>query len=87
MTRLFLQVVCLIAFWLGRRTFASTSARGADITLTVDGKEVTVPQGLGFYRVPGWIYELFDRFCLNSGLRGGGSKYTQVWSSVKIRYL
>lgn len=29
----------------GRRTFASTSARGADITLTVDGKEVTVPQG------------------------------------------
>ena len=31
----------------GRRTFASTSARGADITLTVDGKEVTVPQGFG----------------------------------------
>ena len=29
----------------GRRSFASTSARGADITLTVDGKEVTVPQG------------------------------------------
>ena len=34
---------------LGRRTFASTSARGADITLTVDGKEVTVPQGFYFY--------------------------------------
>ena len=34
-------------FWVvsDRRTFASTSARGADITLTVDGKEVTVPQG------------------------------------------
>lgn len=30
---------------VGRRSFASTSARGADITLTVDGKEVTVPQG------------------------------------------
>ena len=29
----------------GRRTFASSSARQADITLTVDGKEVTVPQG------------------------------------------
>ena len=33
----------------GRRTFASTSARGADITLTVDGKEVTVPQGFFFW--------------------------------------
>ena len=33
----------------GRRTSASASARGADITLTVDGKEVTVPQGfLGY---------------------------------------
>ena len=31
--------------WLGRRTFASSSSRQADITLTVDGKEVTVPQG------------------------------------------
>lgn len=28
-----------------RRAMASTSARHADITLTVDGKEVTVPQG------------------------------------------
>lgn len=28
-----------------RRSFASTSSRPADITLTVDGKEVTVPQG------------------------------------------
>jgi hypothetical protein len=30
----------------GRQSFASTSARKADITLTVDGKEVTVPQGV-----------------------------------------
>ena len=30
---------------LGSRTFASTSSRQADITLTIDGKEVTVPQG------------------------------------------
>lgn len=29
------------------RTFSSTSSRKADITLTVDGKEVTVPQGTG----------------------------------------
>ena len=38
--------MCLF-YCAGHRTFASTSARGADITLTVDGKEVTVPQGLG----------------------------------------
>lgn len=31
----------------GRKSFSSTSSRGADITLTVDGKEVTVPQGTG----------------------------------------
>jgi hypothetical protein len=30
----------------GRRSFASTSTHKADITLTVDGKEVTVPQGV-----------------------------------------
>jgi NADH dehydrogenase (ubiquinone) Fe-S protein 1 len=29
----------------GRQSFSSTSARKADITLTVDGKEVSVPQG------------------------------------------
>jgi hypothetical protein len=29
----------------GRRSFSSTSTRKADITLTVDGKEVSVPQG------------------------------------------
>ncbi|KAG5643424.1 hypothetical protein DXG03_000968 [Asterophora parasitica] len=28
-----------------RRTIASTSAKQAEITLTVNGKEVTVPQG------------------------------------------
>ena len=45
------HLVCCVLNMLvsGRRTFASTSARGADITLTVDGKEVTVPQGfLGY---------------------------------------
>jgi len=31
---------------LARRTFTSTSSLLADITLTVDGKEVTVPQGI-----------------------------------------
>ena len=29
----------------GRRSFSSTSTRKADITLTVDGKKVSVPQG------------------------------------------
>jgi NADH dehydrogenase (ubiquinone) Fe-S protein 1 len=29
----------------GRRSFSSTSTRKADITLSVDGKEVSVPQG------------------------------------------
>ena len=29
----------------GRRSFSLTSTRKADITLTVDGKEVSVPQG------------------------------------------
>lgn len=35
----------LLICYPGRRNIASTSARQADITLTVDGKEVTVPQG------------------------------------------
>ncbi|KAG1764559.1 hypothetical protein EDD22DRAFT_449718 [Suillus occidentalis] len=39
------KVVCSGASHGGRRSIASTSARQADITLTVDGKEVTVPQG------------------------------------------
>jgi hypothetical protein len=30
---------------IARRNFSTTNARQADITLTVDGKEVTVPQG------------------------------------------
>lgn len=33
---------------IGRRTISSTSPRHADITLTVDGTEVTVPQGMTF---------------------------------------
>ena len=46
----FFSVVC----FSGRRTFASTSARGADITLTVDGKEVTIPQG--FF----WVFDGYE---------------------------
>ncbi|KAG1809703.1 Ndufs1, NADH-ubiquinone oxidoreductase 75kD subunit (775) [Suillus subaureus] len=38
------KVVCSGAPHGGRRSIASTSARQADITLTVDGKEVTVPK-------------------------------------------
>jgi hypothetical protein len=39
----------LCAHFVDRRNIASTSARQADITLTVDGKEVTVPQGSYFF--------------------------------------
>jgi len=35
-----------IYLFTGRRTFSSSLARQGDITLTVDGKEVTVPQGV-----------------------------------------
>lgn len=38
------MIICALNL-KGRRSFTSTSARKADITLTVDGKEVTVPQG------------------------------------------
>ena len=76
----------------GRRTFASTSAsaRGADITLTVDGKEVTVPQGFGgLYTLHWmvikliWIFKKI-RFRVEPGLRGGrsDSEYTQVCLSL-----
>lgn len=41
---------CLVSIiyrvYAGDRLFSSSSSRQADITLTVDGKEVTVPQGL-----------------------------------------
>ena len=39
------QMYFIIHRFLDRRTIATSSARNAEITLTVDGKEVTVPQG------------------------------------------
>jgi NADH dehydrogenase (ubiquinone) Fe-S protein 1 len=38
-------IFCSVLISPDRRNIASTSARQAEITLTVDGKEVTVPQG------------------------------------------
>ena len=54
----------------GRRSFSSSSARKADITLTVDGKEVAVPQGATpvLQHVPTPIYGLPYRLCLDSSL-------------------
>ena len=82
------SVQCAVCWiWLfvvsGRRTFASTSARGADITLTVDGKEITVPQGFWVFRVylalGGYKTDLvFLRFCVDPGLWGSRSDHTQV---------
>lgn len=36
---------------IGQRLFSTTIPRQADITLTVDGKEVTVPQGMLIYGI------------------------------------
>jgi hypothetical protein len=49
-----------------RRLFSSTSTRRADITLTIDGKQVTVPQGgifaLNVFRL-GYNHVLLMVFC------------------------
>jgi hypothetical protein len=54
----------------GRQSFSSTSARKADITLTVDGKEVTVPQGATFVvrRVRTPIYGPLCRLRIDPGV-------------------
>jgi hypothetical protein len=75
--------VCLCAFRIsasglifclmllkGRQSFSSSSARKADITLTVDGKEVTVPQGATsvVQRVRNPIYGPLCRLCIDPGV-------------------
>ena len=54
----------------GRRSFSSTSTRKADITLTVDGKEVSVPQGATPVQlhVPTPIFGSLHRLCIDSGV-------------------
>ncbi|KAJ3501427.1 hypothetical protein NLJ89_g9343 [Agrocybe chaxingu] len=56
-----------------RRTFASTSSRGADITLTVDGKEVTVPQGSALIQACEAAGSTIPRFCYHDRLAIAGN--------------
>ncbi|EKM56635.1 uncharacterized protein PHACADRAFT_118474 [Phanerochaete carnosa HHB-10118-sp] len=57
----------------GRRTFASTSSRQADITLTVDGKEVTVPQGSALIQACEAAGATIPRFCYHDRLAIAGN--------------
>ncbi|ETW77526.1 hypothetical protein HETIRDRAFT_389115 [Heterobasidion irregulare TC 32-1] len=57
----------------GQRTFASTSARPADITLTVDGKEVTVPQGSALIQACEAAGATIPRFCYHDRLAIAGN--------------
>ncbi|KAI0062525.1 NADH-ubiquinone oxidoreductase [Artomyces pyxidatus] len=57
----------------GRRTFASSSARQADITLTVDGKEVTVPQGSALIQACEAAGAAIPRFCYHDRLAIAGN--------------
>ena len=84
--------MCL--FVSGRRTFASTSARGADITLTVDGKEVTVPQGsfLGFvlsmgYETEFWIFSILGSALIQACEAAGATIPRYAVISEKFPYL
>ncbi|KAK2462544.1 hypothetical protein APHAL10511_005514 [Amanita phalloides] len=57
----------------GRRKMASTSARHADITLTVDGKEVTVPQGSALIQACEAAGATIPRFCYHDRLAIAGN--------------
>ncbi|KAJ2935800.1 hypothetical protein H1R20_g1297, partial [Candolleomyces eurysporus] len=56
-----------------KRKFASTAARGADITLTVDGKEVTVPQGSALIQACEAAGATIPRFCYHDRLAIAGN--------------
>ncbi|KAF7295169.1 NADH-ubiquinone oxidoreductase subunit [Mycena indigotica] len=56
-----------------RRNIASTSARQADITLTVDGKEVTVPQGSALIQACEAAGSPIPRFCYHDRLAIAGN--------------
>ncbi|PFH46253.1 hypothetical protein AMATHDRAFT_70260 [Amanita thiersii Skay4041] len=57
----------------GRRTVASTSTRHAEITLTVDGKEVTVPQGSALIQACEAAGATIPRFCYHDRLSIAGN--------------
>ncbi|TEB32920.1 NADH-quinone oxidoreductase [Coprinellus micaceus] len=56
-----------------RRTFASTSSRSADVTLTIDGKEVTVPQGTALIQACEAAGATIPRFCYHDRLAIAGN--------------
>ncbi|TFK92543.1 NADH-ubiquinone oxidoreductase [Polyporus arcularius HHB13444] len=56
-----------------RRTFATSSPRQADITLTVDGKEVTVPQGSALIQACEAAGATIPRFCYHDRLAIAGN--------------
>ncbi|KAF8652650.1 hypothetical protein AX16_004282 [Volvariella volvacea WC 439] len=56
-----------------RRGFASTTAKQADITLTVDGKEVTVPQGSALIQACEAAGATIPRFCYHDRLAIAGN--------------
>ncbi|KAL5497760.1 NDUFS1 [Sanghuangporus vaninii] len=55
------------------RSFASTSSLHADITLTVDGKEVTVPQGSALIQACEAAGATIPRFCYHDRLAIAGN--------------
>ncbi|KAF8508727.1 NADH-ubiquinone oxidoreductase [Hysterangium stoloniferum] len=57
----------------GFRSFTSSSARSADITLTVDGKEVTVPQGSALIQACEAAGATIPRFCYHDRLAVAGN--------------
>ncbi|KAF8179877.1 Ndufs1 [Pholiota molesta] len=56
-----------------RRSLSSTSSRAADITLTVDGKEVTVPQGSALIQACEAAGATIPRFCYHDRLAIAGN--------------
>ncbi|KAH8112828.1 NADH-quinone oxidoreductase [Phellopilus nigrolimitatus] len=57
----------------GRRSFTSTSSWQADITLTVDGKEITVPQGSALIQACEAAGSPVPRFCYHDRLAIAGN--------------
>ncbi|KAG8932634.1 NADH dehydrogenase (ubiquinone) 78K chain precursor, 5-prime end, partial [Tulasnella sp. 418] len=56
-----------------QRSFSSSSSRQADITLTVDGKEVTVPQGSALIQACEAAGATIPRFCYHDRLAIAGN--------------
>ncbi|EIW69506.1 NADH dehydrogenase (quinone), G subunit [Tremella mesenterica] len=62
-----------IKFGSGSRTLSTTLPRRADITLTVDGKEVTVPQGTALIQACEAAGATVPRFCYHDRLAIAGN--------------